>query len=711
MKPLPFFTKRRKQIIGSSLILAGMTWVCSSPAMAGAPAPATEPAAPEAASNWIDFTIGGYLNEGDSNDAALQRRYQNNSDVFGGIESFHFGKDVNGGTFTADGHALFGLEDYELDLKYTKDDVGFVRAGYKEFRTWYDGSGGYLPGAGTPTGWINPITDYDDDLSVDRGEVFFQAGLTMENLPVVTFGYTHRWRNGEKDSSMWGVGETVGLYGLDYPPTSIDERGVVPTLYDLDETSDIFTLDATHTLGNTDLAMALRYQSDDNDNQRTALDGETIQHDTYSADLFSGILTSETRFGDKVMLNFGYLYTTMDTDTDGSFRQSEDHNTHLVTKNYIWGGANFQQHVVNGSLWWNPIPDLVVVPSVRAEWEDTDAESGYGLVYGTPSSRYASTTDIFNTNEELEIRYTGLDNLVLYANAEWMQGDEELEIQQSNATTLLHKRDGDIDTDFQKYTMGVNWYPLSRVSVSSQYYYSNLDQDLDYAYPLVNGVVTPPPPAAQPSPTLDGILSGHSVETNDFNLRVTWRATDRITLTTRYDYKVSEIENESYYNSQANLSTPAVTSGEITSHILSQSATWTVSDSFYLQGSFNWINSQTDTPTDSDTNSLDPDLVADWDNDYWVATINAGYALSPKTDILFGYQYSSAENYLNDSTVTVPYGTLLQEHSFTVTMVQRVNENMTANLRYGWYRGDDDAAGGFNDYEAHMISTGLQVRF
>lgn len=710
MKPLSSYLGRRKQIVDSLLIVAGMVpvWSLSAVAEESAKNAAVEPAAEDAElpPNWVDLTIGAYAMGGDSDDAAFQRRWQNSGDFYGGIESFHYEQEAGSGTFTADGHALFGLDDYEVDLKYSIDDIGFIRGGYREFSTWYDGSGGYLPGAATPTGWDDPITDYGDELSVDRGELFFEAGLTMENLPIITFGYTHRWRDGQKNSSMWGIGDTIGLYGIDYSG-SIDERGVVPTLSDLDEVSDIFTLDVSHTLGNTDLGMALRYQKDDNDNERSALGGETIQHDTYGADLFSGILTSETRFGEKAMVSVGYLYTTMDTDTDGSFRQSEDHSTHVVTKNFIWGGANFQQHVVNGSLWWNPIPDLVIVPSLRAEWEDTDAESGYGLTYGSASSKYSSVTDILNLNEEIELRYTGLENLVLYANAELMQGEEDLEIQQSSATTLLHERDGDIDTDFQKYSLGANWYPLSRVSISTQYYYSQLDQDLDYGYPLVNGVPQPTPT----NPTLDGILSAHSVETNDFNFRINWRALDNLTLTTRYDYKRSKIENQSLYNSLATLSTPALTSGDVTSHIISQSVTWNVNSRLYLQGGFNWINSQTDTPTDSDTNNLDSGLVPDWDNDYWCVTINGGYALAENTDLLFGYQYSSAENYLNDSTVTVPYGLQSQDHAFTLSLVQRINENMTANIRYGWFCGDDDASGGFNDYEAHMVSSGLQIRF
>jgi len=33
------------------------------------------------------------------------------------------------------------------------------------------------------------------------------------------------------------------------------------------------------------------------------------------------------------------------------------------------------------------------------------------------------------------------------------------------------------------------------------------------------------------------------------------------------------------------------------------------------------------------------------------------------------------------------------------------------NLRYGYFTSDDDAAGGFNDYDAHVVSTGVRLSF
>jgi hypothetical protein len=51
--------------------------------------------------------------------------------------------------------------------------------------TWYDGSGGFFP----PNGQWFDI--FDDKLAADRGEAWFEAGLTLPDKPVVVFRYSH----------------------------------------------------------------------------------------------------------------------------------------------------------------------------------------------------------------------------------------------------------------------------------------------------------------------------------------------------------------------------------------------------------------------------------------------------------------------------------------------------------------------------------------
>ncbi len=80
-------------------------------------------------------------------------------------------------TLTMDGHALFDQNDYKLTLGLQREDFGYVRFNATDFRTWYNGAGGYYP----PTGIQYQLPS--DDLYLDRGSFSVEAGLTPKDLP------------------------------------------------------------------------------------------------------------------------------------------------------------------------------------------------------------------------------------------------------------------------------------------------------------------------------------------------------------------------------------------------------------------------------------------------------------------------------------------------------------------------------------------------
>ena len=120
------------------------------------PAAAPAPLTPEqmfeggakAFNNWIDLSAGGFISSG--NKAEFQQRHQTSNGAFGGVEDFHYQADVaKGTTMTADGHAIFDNEDYKLSLGVTKEKLGYARFSYNQYRTWYNGDGGFFPPSGT----------------------------------------------------------------------------------------------------------------------------------------------------------------------------------------------------------------------------------------------------------------------------------------------------------------------------------------------------------------------------------------------------------------------------------------------------------------------------------------------------------------------------------------------------------------------------------
>ena len=83
-----------------------------------------------------------------------------------------------------DGHARFDTNDYKLRLNLSKQQLGYIEVGFDEFRTWYDGNGGFFPGGNTL--WIPPAHPEDE---LDRGEAWIELGLRMPKLPEVTLRY------------------------------------------------------------------------------------------------------------------------------------------------------------------------------------------------------------------------------------------------------------------------------------------------------------------------------------------------------------------------------------------------------------------------------------------------------------------------------------------------------------------------------------------
>ncbi|MBC8097086.1 MAG: hypothetical protein H7Y43_14865, partial [Akkermansiaceae bacterium] len=82
-----------------------------------------------------------------------------------------------------------------------------------------------------------------------------------------------------------------------------------------------------------------------------------------------------------------------------------------------------------------------------------------------------------------------------------------------------------------------------------------------------------------------------------------------------------------------------------------------------------------------------------------------------KTDLNLGYTYYRADNYTDNSTIGVPYGSGAEEHGATATLTRRINKNLRASLRYGYYTYSDESFGTSRDYDAHVVYTSLQYRF
>ena len=692
-------------------IVAAMLMACGASARAdGTNTPAVKPLTPQQMyeggkdtyTDWVELSTGGLMTSGGST-AQAQQQFQLSKGVFGGISDLHIQQEVaKKTTLTLDGHALFDQNDYKVILGLSREELGYVKFTASDFRTWYNGAGGYYP----PTRLQYNLPN--DALSVDRGEISVEAGLTLKDMPQAVFKYTHSYRDGDKSSTIWGPV---------HPNLTTTVAGVFPSIYSLNEKVDSYALDLTHHINTTDFGLGVRYDTASlaDTQKETFWSGETQQRDVTnqqgtSYDMFNVHAFSETWLKKNLFFSTGYSFANLDDNFSGNRVYGDDFDVAYSPNNLngmgytsLNGGAHKQEHVVNVNLMTIPHKNLTIVPSLRVQQDNWNANStGMGTLSDFNPEPFTSNSDgeSLDLRERLDIRYTGITNWVHYCGAELTEGNGDV-----NQTGGLNQVNGygpppiQCHTDdtrfFQKYFVGTRWYPYRRTSIDLGGYYKN--NQYNYNNPLdstYNGAGSPD--------RYPAYLTQQNFQTYDGNIRLTLRPAANVMLVSRYEYQWSTINT-----------TPDAISGfsssqssTMTSQIIGQNASWSPWSRLCLQAGFNYVLSETETPTSDYTQA-----VLNSQNNYWTVTFNSAVVLDEKTDLNLTYLYYQASDYNNNSADGLPLGAGAQEHTVTAGITRRINPHLRVNVKCAYSQYNDWASGGNNNTTAEMVYTSLQYRF
>ena len=404
---------------------------------------------PEEYKNWIELAMGGVITSGDRAQFEQEHRLPGDQ-VYGGIQDLHLegtiGKDT---LFSLDGHALWDFNDYDVTIQLAKPNFGYLKAGYQEFRSWYDGNAAFFPHNDV---FFDPPYP---EMHIDRGDAWIEMGLRAPNWPEITIRYDHEFRFGQKDSTVWGDTNQTGLL----PPYN-STRKIVPSFRNVDEKRDIISLEASHTFGNTDVLLGMRYEHNTNDYSLNFERGagqlppvvpppgqqrKVTQTQNDDVDLWSGHGITETRITDNFWFTTGYSYTSLTNDLSGSritgthwneaFGQpvptlgSRDHSFIDLA-----GTAQTKQNVVNANLFWMPFDSLAILSGFRYTHENVANDStflaeepvpntppftllnpqgGFHYGVGIPANGFRDA-DYNRFAQRLEMRFTGLKDWLFY---------------------------------------------------------------------------------------------------------------------------------------------------------------------------------------------------------------------------------------------------------------------------------------------------------
>lgn len=662
--------------------------------------------------NYIDLALGYNLQSGDR--PAFQKNKLLNKSGFGGIEGLYYTSEMkNGAIFTLKGRALAGNGDYLLDLRVAKDDFGYINIGYKQFRVWYDGRSTYFPPTQTQ------ISLYDEDMHIDRGNLWLELGYVPEDKINFVFRYDMFTRKGQKDSTSWGDTNLTAGQGT---------KGLLPAFWKIDERRHQVSATLSRQEEKSNWQLATRYDKGEYDNSRNArrranepsVDRVVTTKDGRDYDLFMVRGSYENQVTEQLKITTGVLHTKIDTTLSGSRIYGPDYDpvydAAFVRRQQrdegyfdLHGETETRQTVATISALYLPNAKWSITPSLRferldwnnmAEFEETNFGAGPALAPLNDEVEALSDKAWKNNTQSLEARYKGIPNWTFNLKGELTQSTGDLSEQRivepgTPAESLSIDRDTEFDRKSQKYTFTTNWYPKPGMTIALQYYYKARQNEYN--------AVRDNTPAGS-ADRYPAYVENQDFTTNDINARVSMRLTSSLRAITRYDYQKSTIDSQ-------DIGLPNGESARMTSHIVSETISWNPLNRWYVQGGVNYVWDTLMTPAVTLTGNA-AGLVKNSDANYVNFNLGSGYALDDQTDIYVDYiLYKAQGNYVDNSTRSVAYGTEGKSQDIALTWHRRLDRHTSLTFKYTYSKYDDAVAPTYASYEAHLLYGKLQYRF
>lgn len=694
--------------------------------------------------NYI--TVSGQAVGVTGDKSAFQARNWTSKGGSGGIEDFQYAHDITKGVAAkADGHALGGAEDYLAHVNVTKDEFGSFDAGYKRFRTFYDGVGGFFP---ANDAWM-PLAK--QDLHVDRAKFWAQGQINLPDKPVVTLRYTNDLRDGRKDTTIWGDTDQTGIpisSNTTLNTVSAD-RKIVPAYLQLGERQQTLEATVTQTVGNTKYEFSLVGNRIENLDTRyinrypgevkpfpaipsspaTSVPATSANNAVYGFDQ-EGVKANtlgaagkvETIINDKVTVHGGLSYQHATSDITGYRPLYVDiTTTPFGAQGYLGGltsggrapgsyqnltgGLKEKILTANVGAEIKPFKDLYVEPALKAEEVFTQGNDSFTYLSNTVNQTtgaitsaplpYAGASRVKETSwtPEINTRYTGFKNLALYGTADYRYapGDQN----DTYTTTSVSTRSDNVKENHGHYVLGANWTPYSFFSLRGEMFYkdhqnsfygygANLGNEYVLGYRLYGYKLTA---IASPLPTL--------------------------TFTTRYILQAGQMDLTVATGNGATLY-PQYDTMDSRSHQIGETIDWNPLKQLYVQANFNVVFDTLSTVYPR-AGGLANDVVHNSDNNYWEASLLAGYALDKATNLEAQYTYYRADNYEAGLAATtaegLPYGAGEKEYAINLGVKRKITDHLIASAKIGYFSSTNDTTGGFTNYSARLAYISLEHSF
>ena len=620
-------------------------------------------------------------------DKAKFRELQGVNDGFsGGVDEFSFVQQTSPTEkFSLNGHVIAPDRDYQLKLAVDETDQGFIRAGFDEWRKYYDDRGGYDPKV------VPPELSLNRDLYVDNGRVWVDFGLTRPRWPQIVLGYEYDFKKGNESTLDWG--ESGGV-------------NIAPATKAVDEQTHILKLDITHDFDDWHLEDNARveFNSDNNRGSETSVFYQTSplvpnSGTTYTSDHYHHVqgmntLMLEKQIRDWWFLSGGYYYSRLEG--SDNFNQTNSPNFEGYDPSSWSSGAitlQRESQVFSLASLFLPLEYLSFSLGTQNEWTHQQAFGNSVPDFEFGNNTFArSDYDEFKAAQNANLRFTKIPFTVLFADARFEEGSIS-ERQEAGSGQLTNQTD--VTSDRYNLRAGFNTSPWRWVALEAQYHRQYSDTDYHH---LIDVFVSPfygDPLSVAPENGYPAFILGRKIQSDGLETKLTLRPLNWLRTTLSYQLTATEYSSKTdpvYFGISPG---GPLADGRYRAQIYGLSAILTPFRRFYFSGAFTYSQSRTVT-ADNGVSSVVP-----YHGDVYTLVATAAYALNPKTSLQASYSFSQAGYGQNNAPNGVPLGLDFTRHVLFAGVTRQLTKNLSGALHYEFSQYAEPSSAHLNDFTAH----------
>jgi hypothetical protein len=612
----------------------------------------------------------------------------------GGIEEFSLTQELDRETMLrATGRYLYDDHDGAFKLEVARREVGFVRFGLEQWRSYSDDTGGYWR-PGTPA-----AQTLDDNLYLDQGRAWVDLGLTLPHWPQLGLGYEYQYRDGNEATLNWGL---------------VNGRNTFPGLKHIDEGVQILKFDLRAELGGWEIEDHARVEFYDLATRRdnaiaysTGPRADAIERVQEDVNAVQGVntLRAEKQLYDGWRLSAGYLFSKY----DGESRVNQttlDYNA-LPIGGRFWSGDDLVQdrasHIWSLANLFQPFEMLSGTVGAQAEWTRQSGAGNVSFDAGDPNlpqyfllepAQLSSDLDRVRLSEQAGVRFTGLPWTVIYAEARL---DQEQASQFEELTGTGHDaflRDTDATLDVVDLRGGFTASPWAWLTFGGSYRDRCSDSDYDHNREV-----------KVEADGYSAFIQARSIATREWEGRITLRPVSWLKTALTYARVDSDFRTET--DEVPGGVSPGGWLGAATyaADIYGVGVTVTPWQRFFLTATFAY----SDTATVSADNG-NPSVVP-YRGDVYSVIASARYVINERSDAFAAYGFSKSDYGQSNYAEGLPLGMEFTRQSVSLGLSRRISAACAVTVRYGYYQYDEPSSGGVNDYTAHGVFATLNYRW